>query len=350
MSAKRALITGITGQDGSYLAELLLEKGYEVHGIIRRASSFNTGRIDHLYRDPHLKTNLHLHYGDLSDSSNISRLLTEIQPNEIYNLAAQSHVRVSFDTPEYTGDVTGLGVIRILDAIRDSKIDTKFYQASSSEMFGLVQAVPQNEETPFYPRSPYGVAKVYGYWIAKNYRESYDMFAANGILFNHESPRRGETFVTRKITRGMARIKLGVDEKLYLGNLDSKRDWGFAGDYVEGMWRILQADKPDDYVLATNETHTVREFLEITAKHLGFDLEWSGKGVDEIGTDKNTGKVIIEIDPQYFRPAEVDLLIGDYAKAERDLGWKPTTSFQELVEMMVQSDLAKEEANSANRS
>lgn len=350
MSAKRALITGITGQDGSYLAELLLEKGYEVHGIIRRASSFNTGRIDHLYRDPHLKTNLQLHYGDLSDSSNISRLLTEIQPNEIYNLAAQSHVRVSFDTPEYTGDVTGLGVIRILDAIRDSKIDTKFYQASSSEMFGLVQAVPQNEETPFYPRSPYGVAKVYGYWIAKNYRESYDMFAANGILFNHESPRRGETFVTRKITRGMARIKLGIDEKLYLGNLDSKRDWGFAGDYVEGMWRILQANKPDDYVLATNETHTVREFLEITAKHLGFDLEWNGEGVNETGTDKNTGKVIIEIDPQYFRPAEVDLLIGDYAKAERDLGWKPTTSFQELVEMMVQSDLAKEEANSANRS
>jgi GDPmannose 4,6-dehydratase len=349
MSAKRALITGITGQDGSYLAELLLEKGYEVHGIIRRASSFNTGRIDHLYRDPHQKTNLHLHYGDLSDSSNISRLLQEIQPNEIYNLAAQSHVRVSFDTPEYTGDVTGLGVIRILDAIRDSKIDTKFYQASSSEMFGLVQAVPQNEETPFYPRSPYGVAKVYGYWIAKNYRESYDMFAANGILFNHESPRRGETFVTRKITRGMARIKLGLDDKLYLGNLDAKRDWGFAGDYVEGMWRILQADKPDDYVLATNETHTVREFIEITAKHLGFDLQWSGEGVNEVGSDKNTGKVMIEIDEQYFRPAEVDLLIGDYAKAEKDLGWKPTTSFQQLVEMMVQSDLAKEEANSANR-
>lgn len=348
MSAKRALITGITGQDGSYLAELLLEKGYEVHGIIRRASTFNTSRIDHLYRDPHQKSNLHLHYGDLSDSSNISRLLTEIQPHEIYNLAAQSHVRVSFDTPEYTGDVTGLGVIRLLDAIRDSKIDTKFYQASSSEMFGLVQAVPQNEETPFYPRSPYGVAKVYGYWITKNYRESYNMFAANGILFNHESPRRGETFVTRKITRGMARIKLGIDEKLYLGNLDAKRDWGFAGDYVEGMWRMLQADKPDDYVLATNETHTVREFLEITAKHLGFDLEWSGEGVDEIGTDKNTGKVIIEIDENYFRPAEVDLLIGDYAKAEKDLGWTPTTSFQQLVEMMVQSDLAKEEARSSN--
>lgn len=348
MSAKRALITGITGQDGSYLAELLLEKGYEVHGIIRRASTFNTSRIDHLYRDPHQKTNLHLHYGDLSDSSNISRLLQEIQPHEIYNLAAQSHVRVSFDTPEYTGDVTGLGVIRLLDAIRDSKIETKFYQASSSEMFGLVQAVPQNEETPFYPRSPYGVAKVYGYWITKNYRESYGMFASNGILFNHESPRRGETFVTRKVTRGMARIKLGLDEKLYLGNLDAKRDWGFAGDYVEGMWRMLQADKPGDYVLATNETHTVREFIEITAEHLGFDLVWQGEGVDEVGIDKNTGKTIIEIDEAYFRPAEVDLLIGDYAKAEKELGWKPTTSFRQLVEMMVQSDLAKEEAKSAN--
>lgn len=348
MSAKRALITGITGQDGSYLAELLLEKGYEVHGIIRRASTFNTSRIDHLYADPHTKTNLHLHYGDLSDSSNISRLLQDIQPHEIYNLGAQSHVRVSFDTPEYTGDVTGLGVIRILDAIRDSKLDTKFYQASSSEMFGLVQAVPQNEETPFYPRSPYGVAKVYGYWITKNYRESYDMFASNGILFNHESPRRGETFVTRKITRGLARIKLGIEDTLYLGNLDAKRDWGFAGDYVEGMWRILQADKPDDYVLATNETHTVREFAELAASHLGMDLKWEGQGVDEKGVDASTGKTIIEIDPQYFRPAEVDLLIGEYNKAEKQLGWKPTTSFKQLVEMMAQSDLAIEQAKSAN--
>lgn len=345
---KRALITGITGQDGSYLAELLLEKGYEVHGIIRRASTFNTSRIDHLYKDPHQKTNLYLHYGDIADSSNISRLLEDIKPDEIYNLAAQSHVRVSFDTPEYTGDVTGLGVVRLLDAIRDSKIKTKFYQASSSEMFGLVQAVPQTEDTPFYPRSPYGVAKVYGYWITKNYRESYDMFACNGILFNHESPRRGETFVTRKITRGLSRIKLEIDNKLYLGNLDAKRDWGFAGDYVEGMWRMLQHDKADDYVLATNETHTVREFVEIAAKELDFDLEWTGNGVDEKGIDKNTGKVIIEIDPKYFRPAEVDLLIGDYAKAEKQLGWKPTTTFTELVKMMVASDLAIEQASSGS--
>lgn len=339
---KRALITGITGQDGSYLTELLLAKGYEVHGIIRRASSFNTDRINHLYEDPHGPTNLHLHHGDIADSSSVSRLIEKIQPDEIYNLAAQSHVRVSFDIPEYTGDVTALGTLRILDAIKETGIKTKFYQASSSEMFGLVQEVPQSETTPFYPRSPYGVAKVYAYWITKNYRESYDIFASNGILFNHESPRRGETFVTRKLSRGLARIKLGVDKTLYMGNMDSKRDWGFAGDYVEGMWRMLQHDQPDDFVLATNETHTVREFAEISAKLLGFDLEWKGTGVDEKGIDAKTGKTIIAIDPVYFRPAEVDLLIGDYSKAKKELGWEPKVSFKELVEMMTKSDLQKE--------
>lgn len=337
---KKALITGITGQDGSYLAELLLEKGYEVHGLVRRSSTFNTDRIDHIFKDAHEKdTRLFLHFGDLSDASNISRLLEKIQPDEIYHLGAQSHVRVSFDIPEYTGDVTGLGTLRILDAIRDAGIKTKFYQASSSEMFGLVQAVPQTEETPFYPRSPYGVAKVYAYWITKNYRESYDLFACNGILFNHESPRRGETFVTRKITRGLARIKLGIEDTLYMGNLDAKRDWGYAKDYVEGMWLMLQQDKPDDYVLATNETHTVREFIEIAAKRLGFDLKWSGEGIDEIGTDKKTGKVIIRIDPYYFRPAEVDLLIGDSSKAKKKMGWEPKVKFEELVEIMVDADL-----------
>jgi GDPmannose 4,6-dehydratase len=337
---KKALITGITGQDGSYLAELLLEKGYEVHGIVRRSSTFNTSRIDHIFQDPHtLNQKLFMHFGDMSDASNISRLIEKIQPDEIYHLAAQSHVRVSFDIPEYTGDVTGLGTLRILDAIRESGVKTKFYQASSSEMFGLVQHVPQTEETPFYPRSPYGVAKVYGYWITKNYRESYDLFACNGILFNHESPRRGETFVTRKITRGLARIKLGLDEALYMGNLDAKRDWGYAKDYVEGMWLMLQQDKPDDYVLATNETHTVREFIEVASKRLGFDLEWKGDGVDEIGVDNNTGKTIIKIDPVYFRPAEVDLLIGDASKAKRIMGWEPKVKFKELVEIMVDADL-----------
>lgn len=346
---KKALITGITGQDGSYLAELLLEKGYEVHGIIRRSSTFNTDRIDHIFQDPHeKKARLFLHYGDLSDASNISRLLEKIQPDEIYHLGAQSHVRVSFDIPEYTGDVTGLGTLRILDAIRDAGIKTKFYQASSSEMFGLVQAVPQTEETPFYPRSPYGVAKVYAYWITKNYRESYGLFACNGILFNHESPRRGETFVTRKVTRGLARIKLGIEDTLYMGNLDAKRDWGYAKDYVEGMWLMLQQDEPDDYVLATNETHTVREFIEIAASRLGFDLEWSGKDTDEIGTDKNTGKVIIRIDPQYFRPAEVDLLIGDPSKAKEKMSWEPTVTFKKLVEIMVDADLQKESGKVAN--
>lgn len=341
---KKALITGITGQDGSYLAELLLEKGYIVHGIIRRSSTFNTDRIEHIFQDPHeIHKRLILHYGDVADSSNISRLIETIKPDEIYNLAAQSHVRVSFDIPEYTGDVTGLGTLRILDAIRESGIKTKFYQASSSEMFGLVQHVPQTEETPFYPRSPYGVAKVYAYWITKNYRESYDLFACNGILFNHESPRRGETFVTRKVSRGLARIKLGLDSCLYMGNLDAKRDWGFAKDYVEGMWMMLQQEKPDDYVLATNETHTVREFIEVASKQLGFDLIWKGKDVDEVGINKNTGEEIIRIDPTYFRPAEVDLLIGDPAKAKKIMGWEPKVKFNELVELMVSADLEKEQ-------
>jgi GDPmannose 4,6-dehydratase len=341
---KKALITGITGQDGSYLAELLLEKKYEVHGIIRRSSTFNTSRIDHIFQDPHqTHARLFLHYGDLSDASNISRLIEKIKPDEIYHLAAQSHVRVSFDIPEYTGDVTGLGTLRILDAIRESGVKTKFYQASSSEMFGLVQHVPQTEETPFYPRSPYGVAKVYGYWITKNYRESYGLFACNGILFNHESPRRGETFVTRKVSRGLARIKLDVESTLYMGNLDAKRDWGYAKDYVEGMWMMLQQEEPDDYVLATNETHTVREFIEIASKQLGFELVWRGEGVKEEGIDKRTGNTIIKIDPAYFRPAEVDLLIGDPSKAKKIMGWEPTVKFKELVELMVTADLEKEQ-------
>ncbi len=335
---KKALITGITGQDGSYLAELLLEKGYEVHGVIRRSSSFNTGRLQHLYHDPHQKNGLHLHYGDLTDSSNINRILEKVRPDEIFHLGAQSHVRVSYDLPEYTGDVTGLGTLRILDAIRSTGIKTKFYQASSSEMFGKVAEIPQKETTPFHPRSPYGVAKVYAYWITKNYRESYGLFAANGILFNHESERRGETFVTRKITRGLSRVKLGLDDKLYLGNLDAKRDWGHARDYVEGMWRILQHKEADDFVLATNETHTVREFVEESAKILGMNIVWKGKGVKEKGVDKKSGKTIVEIDPRYFRPAEVDLLIGDYGKARRKLDWKPKVTFKELVKLMTLSD------------
>lgn len=343
MVKKTALITGITGQDGSYLAELLLEKGYDVHGIIRRSSTFNTSRIDHIFQDPHEShKRLFLHYGDMSDSSNISRLIEKIKPDEIYNLAAQSHVRVSFDIPEYTGDVVALGTLRLLDAIRESGIKTKFYQASSSEMFGLVQHVPQTEETPFYPRSPYGVAKVYGYWITKNYRESYNLFTCNGILFNHESPRRGETFVTRKITRGLARIKLGLDGTLYLGNLEAKRDWGYAKDYVEGMWLMLQQDTPDDYILATNETHSVREFVELSAKALGFNLEWRGKGLEEEGFDAKTGKVLVRIDPVYFRPAEVDLLIGDYSKAKTKMGWEPKVTFEELAKLMVTEDLKDE--------
>jgi GDPmannose 4,6-dehydratase len=342
---KVALITGITGQDGSYLAELLLEKSYKVHGIIRRASTFNTSRIEHIFQDPHERgKRLTLHYGDLTDSSNVSRLIEAIKPDEIYNLAAQSQVRVSFDIPEYTGDVTALGALRILDAIRETGIKTRFYQASSSEMFGLVQETPQKETTPFYPRSPYGVAKLYAHWITKNYRESYNLFACSGILFNHESPRRGETFVTRKITRGLARIKLGVDKTLYLGNLDAKRDWGYAKDYVEMIWMMMQEAEPDDYVIATNETHTVREFAEHAAKLLGMDIEWSGEGTEEQGIDKNTGKTIIKIDPAYFRPAEVDLLIGDSSKARKKLGWSPKVKFEELVELMVEADVEREGA------
>lgn len=340
---KKALITGITGQDGSYLAELLLEKGYEVHGIVRRSSTFNTDRIEHLHKDLHEKgVRFILHYGDLSDSSNISRLIEKIKPDEIYNLGAQSHVRVSFDMPEYTADVVGLGALRILDAIRESGIKTKYYQASSSEMFGKAVEIPLKETSAFHPRSPYGCAKVFAYWITKNYRESYNIFACNGILFNHESERRGETFVTRKITRGLSRIKLGKEKKLYLGNMDAKRDWGHAKDYVYGMWLMLQQKNPDDYVLATNETHTVREFAEKSAKYLGFDLVWKGKGVNEKGIDKNTGKTIIEIDPKYFRPAEVDILLGDYSKAKKMLGWKPKIKFDELVRLMTEADYKKE--------
>ena len=338
---KVALITGITGQDGSYLAELLLEKGYEVHGIIRRASTFNTKRIDHLYQDPHEEdVRLFLHYGDITDSSNLNRLIEKIRPDEIYNLAAQSHVGVSFDSPEYTAEATGVSTLRILDAIRESGVKTKFYQASTSELFGgLPDTAPQSEKTPFYPKSPYGVAKLYSYWITVNYRESYDIFACNGILFNHESPRRGETFVTRKITRAAAAIYLGMQDKLYLGNLDAKRDWGHAKDYVEGMWRILQQDKPQDYVLSMNETHTVREFVELAFAELGYELEWQGTGVDEKGIDKKSGRVLVEVDPRYFRPAEVELLWGDSTKARTELGWEPKYSFMDLVKEMVQSDL-----------
>lgn len=340
---KKALITGITGQDGSYLAELLLEKGYEVHGIIRRSSSFNTDRIDHLYRDPHINdARLFLHYGDLGDSSSISRLLEKIQPNEIYNLGAQSHVRVSFDVPEYTADVVGIGTLRILDAIKESGIKTRFYQASSSELYGKVQETPQKETTPFYPRSPYACAKLFSYWITVNYRESYGLFACNGILFNHESPRRGETFVTRKITLGLARIQLGKEKCLYLGNLDAQRDWGYAKDYVEGMWRILQQKTPDDYILATNETHSVREFIEECAKYIGTEIQWKGKGLKEVGIDKKTSKIVIRIDKKYYRPAEVDLLLGDPSKARKNLGWRPETKFKQLVKIMMDADLKKE--------
>ncbi|MEI0549839.1 GDP-mannose 4,6-dehydratase [Brachyspira intermedia] len=320
---KKALITGITGQDGSYLTELLLEKGYEVHGIIRRSSSFNTERIDHLYSDPHINdVRMFLHYGDLSDSSNLSRILERIQPDEIYNLAAQSHVRVSFDMPEYTADVTGLGTIRLLDAIKETQIKTKFYQASTSELYGKVVETPQTEKTPFYPRSPYACAKVYSYWITVNYRESYDMYACNGILFNHESPRRGETFVTKKITHAIARILNKEQDKLYLGNLDSKRDWGYAKDYVEAMWLMLQQDKADDYVIATGETHSVKEFLDEAFGLVG--LDW---------------KKYVEIDPRYYRPTEVDLLLGDPTKAKEKLGWQPKTTFKELVKIMLDYDL-----------
>jgi GDPmannose 4,6-dehydratase len=336
---KKAMITGITGQDGSYLAELLLEKGYEVHGIIRRASTFNTERIGHLYKDPHVNgVRLFLHYGDLADSSNLNRLLEHIRPDEIYHLGAQSHVRISFDLPEYTGDVTGLSTVRLLDAIKETGLNTRFYQASSSEMFGKAKELPLTERSPFHPRSPYGVAKVYAYWMTKNYRESYGIFTVNGILFNHESPRRGETFVTRKITRGLSRIKLGKEDKLFLGNLDAKRDWGYAKDYVEGMWQMLQQAEPDDYVLATGETHSVREFVELAAKTLGYDIQWQGEGVNEKGIDRISGKTLIEIDPKYFRPAEVDILLGDFSKAKEKLGWEPSIKFDELVRIMTDAD------------
>lgn len=337
---KRALITGITGQDGSYLSELLLSKGYEVHGLIRRSSSFNTGRIDHIYQDPHESgVRLRLHYGDLNDASSLNKILRDVRPDEIYNLAAQSHVRVSFDVPEYTGEVVALGTVRLLEGIRETGVNTKFYQASSSELFGKVAETPQRETTPFYPRSPYACAKAYSYYITVNYRESYDMFACNGILFNHESPRRGETFVTRKITRAAVRIKLGMQSCLYLGNIDAKRDWGFAGDYVELMWTMLQQPEPDDYVIATGETHSVREFAEKVFARLDIPLEWQGKGVHEKGIDRKTGNVVIEIDPKYFRPTEVDLLLGDATKARTKLGWNPKTDFNALIAMMVDADL-----------
>ena len=338
---KRALITGISGQDGSYLAELLLGKGYEVHGVIRRSSSFNTGRIDHLYRDPHEPdVRLFLHYGDLNDASSINRVLREVRPDEIYNLGAQSHVRVSFDVPEYTGEIDALGTVRLLEGIRETGLNTRFYQASSSELYGKVVETPQKETTPFYPRSPYACAKAYAYYITLNYRERYGMYASNGLLFNHESPRRGETFVTRKITRAAGRIKTGLQDRLYLGNLDAKRDWGFAGDYVEAMWLMLQQQEADDFVVATGETWSVREFAERVFARLGMPLEWQGKGVHEKGIDANSGKIVIEIDPRYFRPAEVDLLLGDSAKARRQLGWQPRVDFQGLVDMMTDADLA----------
>jgi GDPmannose 4,6-dehydratase len=331
---KKALITGITGQDGSYLAELLLSKGYEVHGIIRRASSFNTGRLEHIYADPHAASSrLKLHYGDLSDASALARLMAKVEPQEIYNLAAQSHVRVSFDCPEYTTDITATGTVRLLEAIRETGIKPRFYQASSSEMYGLVQEVPQSERTPFYPRSPYACAKLYAHWITVNYRESYKLHASSGILFNHESPRRGETFVTRKITRALAQILCGLQDKLYLGNLDAKRDWGYAKEYVEAMWLMLQQDEPDDYVIATGETHSVREFLEVAFSHMG--LDW---------------KKYVEIDPRYFRPAEVELLIGDYSKAKKKLGWEPKTRFTDLVKLMVDEDIRRLKEHREGRS
>lgn len=339
---KVALITGVTGQDGSYLAELLLSKGYEVHGIKRRASSFNTDRIDHIYKDLHEdNVQFKLHYGDLTDSTNLIRIIQEVQPDEIYNLGAQSHVQVSFDTPEYTANSDALGTLRLLEAIRILGLEKKvrFYQACTSEMFGKVQEVPQKETTPFYPRSPYGVAKLYGYWIVKNYRESYGMYACNGILFNHESPRRGETFVTRKISRAAARIKMGLQKKIYLGNMDALRDWGYAADYVEGMWQMLQKDTADDFVLATGRMISVREFVTMSFSRVGIELKFEGKGVDEKGIDIKTGDVLVEVDPRYFRPAEVDQLLGDPSKAEKAFGWKPKTTVEELVNMMVDSDL-----------
>eukprot|EP00043_Microstomoeca_roanoka_P000787 m.29090 g.29090 ORF g.29090 m.29090 type:complete len:362 (-) comp10503_c0_seq1:320-1405(-) len=339
-----ALITGITGQDGSYLAELLIEKGYTVHGIIRRSSSFNTGRISHLFFNPviHTQKNMVLHYGDLTDSTCLVKIITEVKPDEVYNLGAMSHVKVSFDMAEYTGNVDGLGTLRLLDALRTAGLgDTvRFYQASTSELYGKVQEIPQTETTPFYPRSPYGVAKMYAYWIVVNYRESYNMHCSNGILFNHESPRRGETFVTRKITRAVAKISLKLQDEVVLGNLDAKRDWGHARDYVQMMWLMLQQDTPDDYVIATNEAHSVREFVELAFKEIGVDIVWEGIGVDEVGKDKATGAVRVRVSEKYYRPAEVDFLLGNPEKAKRQLGWKPTTTLQELVKEMVEADIA----------
>jgi len=344
---KKALITGITGQDGSYLAEFLLEKGYEVHGLLRRSSSFNTGRIDHLYfdewvRDMQQKRSINLHWGDMTDSSSLIRIIQTVQPDEIYNLAAQSHVKVSFDVPEYTAETDAVGTLRLLEAVRILGMEhrTRIYQASTSELYGLVQEVPQKETTPFYPRSPYGVAKLYGFWITKNYRESYGLFAVNGILFNHESERRGETFVTRKITLAASRIAAGLQDKLYLGNLGAKRDWGYARDYIECMWLMLQADKPDDYVIATGEQHTVREFCELAFREAGIELEWQGTGIEEKGLSRADGRVLVEVDPKYFRPAEVETLLGDPTKAKTELGWNPRkTSFEDLVKIMVRHDM-----------
>jgi GDPmannose 4,6-dehydratase len=351
---KKALITGVTGQDGAYLAEFMLGKGYEVHGIKRRSSSLNTGRVDHLYQDPHEKNvRFFMHYGDLTDATNLIRIVQEVQPDEIYNLAAQSHVMVSFETAEYTANADALGTLRLLEAIRilDMTDHVHFYQASTSELFGKVQSAPQNEKTPFYPRSPYGVAKLYAYWICVNYREAYNLFACNGILFNHESPIRGETFVSRKITRAVARIKLGLQSKLYLGNLDAKRDWGHAQDFVRAMWLMLQQKKPDDYVVATGESHSVREFVELAFREIGMEIQWKGKGIKEKGiikkvtsdksrvTSLKQGDVVVEIDPRYFRPTEVDELLGDATKAKRKLGWSPKISFQEMVSTMVQNDV-----------
>lgn len=343
---KKALITGITGQDGAYLAQFLLEKGYEVHGIKRRSSLFNTDRIDHLYQDPHVdKRRFVLHYGDLTDSTNLIRIIQQVQPIEIYNLAAQSHVQVSFETPEYTANSDALGALRILEAIRILGLEkqTKFYQASTSELYGLVQEVPQNENTPFYPRSPYAAAKLYAYWITVNYREAYGIFGCNGILFNHESPIRGETFVTRKITRGLARIKLGFQDCIYLGNLNSKRDWGHAADYVKLMWLMLQRETPRDYVIATGEQHSVREFVSVAGKELGFDVQWEGEGIDEKGVDGKTGKCIVKVDLRYFRPTEVETLLGDASRARKELGWKPEITFNEMVSEMVRYDLREAE-------
>jgi GDPmannose 4,6-dehydratase len=335
---KKALITGVTGQDGSYLAEILLAKGYEVHGILRRSSSFNTSRIDHIIMDEKYKESFFFHFGDLTDASSLNRILEKIEPDEIYNLAAQSHVKVSFELPDYTAQVDALGTLRFLDAIKETRLDTKFYQASTSELFGKVQEVPQSEKTPFYPRSPYAVSKLFAYWTIINYRESYNLFACNGLLFNHESPRRGETFVTRKITLGACRIKRGLQKILMLGNLNAKRDWGYAPEFCEGMWRILQQKNPDDFVLATGKAHSVREFVELAFNELGIKIFWKGKGVNEVGLNQKTGETIIRINPKYYRPAEVDFLLGDASKAHKELSWKPKTSLNKLIKLMIKSD------------